>query len=384
MSSAWTADQLALRDTVGAFARERLNVDLPERLASGTFRRDLWEACAAFGVLGLPIPERYGGADQGAIATVLAMEALGRHCLDQGLLFSMHAHMWSVMMPMLRFGTDAQKERYLARLCDGSLIGAHGMSEPDSGSDAFALSTRAERVDGGFLLNGRKTFVTNAPVADLYLLFATVDRKRAMWGVTAFLIERGTPGLSISAPIKKMGLTTSPMADVILEDCRVPESALFGAAGGGSAIFNHSMAWERSCILASQVGAMDRQLDVCLRYARERRQFGRPIGDFQMVAGRLADMKVRLEAARLVLYHAARAMAEDDGADLASSLAKLFISEAAVASSLDAVRTHGGYGYMEEFGVERDIRDFLGGTLYSGTSDIQRLLVARHLGLRPS
>jgi alkylation response protein AidB-like acyl-CoA dehydrogenase len=258
------------------------------------------------------------------------------------------------------------------------------MSEPDSGSDAFALSTRAERVDGGFLLNGRKTFVTNAPVADLYLLFATVDRKRAMWGVTAFLIERGTPGLSISAPIKKMGLTTSPMADVILEDCRVPESALFGAAGGGSAIFNHSMAWERSCILASQVGAMDRQLDVCLRYARERRQFGRPIGDFQMVAGRLADMKVRLEAARLVLYHAARAMAEDDGADLASSLAKLFISEAAVASSLDAVRTHGGYGYMEECGVERDIRDFLGGTLYSGTSDIQRLLVARHLGLRPS
>jgi alkylation response protein AidB-like acyl-CoA dehydrogenase len=292
--------------------------------------------------------------------------------------------MWSVVMPVLTFGTELQRERYLEKLCNGTLVGAHGMSEPDSGSDAFSLRARAEPVDGGFLLNGTKTFVTNAPVADLFLLFATVDRKRGMWGITAFLIEKDTPGLTVSQPFRKMGLTTSPMAEVILEDCAVPEEARLGAVGQGAVLFNHSMAWERSCILASQVGAMEHQLEVCLRYAREREQFGRPIGDHQLVAARLADMKVRLEMSRLALYNAAWAMARDEDVEMASSVAKLYISEAAVESALDAIRTHGGYGYMEEFQVERDLRDFLGGTMYSGTSDIQRLLVARQMGLRPS
>jgi hypothetical protein len=384
MNLTWTDEQKALQETVESFAAGRLNDGLHERLSSSSFSRGLWQECADFGILGLPVPERYGGQDRGVIATILTMEALGRGCRDQGLLFSMHAHMWSVVMPILAFGTDEQRDRYLAPLCDGRLIGAHGMSEPDSGSDAFSMRTRADRVEDGYRLNGTKTFVTNAPIADMYVVFATVDRTKGMWGVTAFLIDKGTPGLSVSEPFKKMGLRTSPMAEIVLEDCVVPEDALLGKPGQGAAIFNHSMAWERSCILASQVGAMDHQLGVCLRYAKERKQFGKPIGDFQLVAARIADMKVRLDTSRLLLYRAAWAMAEDDGAEMASAVAKLYISEAALESALDAVRTHGGYGYMEEFEVERDLRDFLGGTMYSGTSDIQRLLVARHLGLRPT
>ena len=383
MDFTWSDEQKELQETVRSFASGRLNEGLSQRLAAAAFSRALWQECADFGILGLPIPEAWGGSDRGVVNTILAMEALGRGCRDQGLLFSMHAHMWSVVMPILAFGTDAQKSRYLTALCDGGLVGAHGMSEPDSGSDAFSMRTRAEAVEGGYRLNGTKTFVTNAPVADLFVVFATVDRNRGMWGVTTFLIEKGTPGLSVSEPFKKMGLRTSPMAEIVLDDCFVPHDAVLGKPGQGAVIFNHSMAWERSCILASQVGAMEHQLELCLRYAKDRKQFGRPIGDFQLVAARLADMKVRLDTSRLLLYRAAWAMAEDDGAEMASAVAKLYISEAAVASALDAVRTHGGYGYMEEFEVERDLRDFLGGTMYSGTSDIQRLLVARHMGLRP-
>ena len=383
MDFTWSDEQKELQETVQSFAAGRLNEGLSQRLAAASFSRALWQECADFGILGLPIPEAHGGSDRGVVNTILAMEALGRGCRDQGLLFSMHAHMWSVVMPILAFGTDAQKERYLTALCDGRVVGAHGMSEPDSGSDAFSMRTRAEAVGGGYRLNGTKTFVTNAPVADLFVVFATVDRKRGMWGVTTFLIDKGTAGLSVSEPFKKMGLRTSPMAEIVLEDCFVPDDAVLGKPGQGAVIFNHSMAWERSCILASQVGAMEHQLELCLRYAKERKQFGKPIGDFQLVAARLADMKVRLETSRLLLYRAAWAMAEDQDAEMASAVAKLYISEAAVASALDAVRTHGGYGYMEEFEVERDLRDFLGGTMYSGTSDIQRLLVARHMGLRP-
>jgi alkylation response protein AidB-like acyl-CoA dehydrogenase len=343
----------------------------------------LWRACADFGIQGLPIPEEYGGSGQDPLTTMLAMEALGRGCPDQGLLFSIHAHMWSIEMPILKFGTPEQRARYLPKLCDGSMIGAHGMTEPDTGSDAFGMRTRAVRQGDHYVLNGSKMFVTNAPEADLLLAFATVAPERGMWGITAFLIERNTPGLSIGNHIDKMGLTTSPMAEVVLEDCEIPAENLLGREGQGSVIFNHSMAWERSCILASTVGALDRQLDECVLYARERHQFGKPIGSFQLVAARIADMKVRLETARLLLYRAAWTHSSGGNNALEGALAKLYISEAAVQSGLDAIQIHGGYGFMKEFGIERDLRDAVGARLYSGTSEIQRLLIARHLGLSP-
>jgi alkylation response protein AidB-like acyl-CoA dehydrogenase len=224
-------------------------------------------------------------------------------------------------------------------------------------------------------------FVTNAPIADVALVFATVDPAKGMGGVTAFLVEKGTAGFRVSRNIDKMGLRTSPMGEVILEDCLVPVVNRLGAEGAGSSIFNSSMEWERSCILGSHVGAMEHQLEAAIRYTRERRQFGQKIGKFQSVANRIADMKVRLETARLLLYKVAWLKQVGKPAVMEAALAKLYLSECFVQSSLDAVRTYGGYGYMTELEVERDLRDAVGGTLYSGTSDIQRMIIARWLGL---
>ena len=376
------SEQLELRTQVIEFARRSL--DRASANGSEQFRRELWQECADFGILGLPVPHEYGGGEMGLLPTIVAMEALGYACRDHGLLFSMHAHMWAVVTPLLAFGTEEQKRQWLPGLIDGSLIGAHAMSEPDSGSDAFGLRTRAVRDGDSYVLDGTKTFVTNAPIADLTLVFATVARERGMWGLTAFMVERTTPGLSVSAPFRKLGLKSSPMAEVILENCRVPVASRIGAEGQGATVFNHSMGWERGCILGSQVGRMEAQLEACIAYARERRQFGKPIGNFQLIAAKLADMRVRFETSRLILYRAAAQLA--DGGDDAgySAMAKLHISEAAVQSALDAVQIHGGYGYMDEYSAERELRDAIGGQLYSGTSEILRLLIARQLGFSPS
>jgi alkylation response protein AidB-like acyl-CoA dehydrogenase len=380
MDFSLTPEQVEFRDAVRDFAIRSLEADPSPR----EFRRDLWDRIADFGILALPVPPEWGGSGMDVLTTTLAMEALGYGCRDHGLLFSVHAHMWAVLMPVLTFGTDEQKERYLKALAAGRLVGAHAMSEPDSGSDAFALRTRAVREGDGYVLNGVKTFVTNAPVGDVFVLFATVNPARGMWGVTAFLLDRDTPGLDVSAPFRKMGLSGSPMGEVILTDCRVPLEARLGAEGQGATIFNHSMGWERACILGSQVGRLERQLETALRYTSERTQFGRRIGDFQLVAARLADMRVRMETARLLLHRAAWAQSVGEDVALYAAMAKLHISEVAVQSGLDAVQVHGGYGYMQEFTPESELRDAVGGTLYSGTSEIQRMLIARALGLTPS
>ena len=380
MDFSWTDEQLAYKHAAIELGR-KLNDGLIERDRTGELSRAGWIACARFGLQGLPMPETYGGADADILTTMLTMEGLGYGCRDNGLIFAINAQMWSVQMPILDFGTPEQKERYLPRLIRGEFIGAHGMSEPDSGSDAYSLRTRAERRSEGYLLNGTKTFVTNAPVADLALVFATVDRGKGMWGVTAFLIDRGTPGFRVGGDIQKLGLRTSPMAEVILEDCLLPEANRLGPEGAGARIFNSSMEWERTGILASHLGAMERQLEVCVRYARERQQFGQAIGKFQSVSNRIVDMKVRLESARLLLYKVAWLKKNGQPAAQEAALAKLYLSECFLQSSLDAVRVHGGYGYMTEFEVERDLRDAVGGTIYSGTSDIQRAIAARLMGL---
>jgi hypothetical protein len=383
MDFSWSDEQLQLRKAVIDFARQALNGDFARREKIGEFSHDAWRECANFGVQGMPLPERFGGSARDVLTTMLAMEALGYACLDQGLLFSLHAQMWAIEMPLLKFGTEAQQQRYLPGLCDGRLIGAHGISEPGSGSDAFSMRTRAERRGDRYVLNGSKTFVTNAPVADLFVLFATVDPRKGMWGVTGFLIEKGTRGLSVGPKLDKMGLTTSPTSEVFLEDCEVAADQILGKVGQGATIFNHAMAWERSCILASTVGAMEHELEVCLKHAKERTQFGKPIGNFQLVAAKLADMKVRLETCKLLLYRAAWAFGQGEPNGLEGAIAKLSISEAAVVSALDAIQIHGGYGYMREYQVERHLRDNVAARLYSGTSEIQRLIVARHLGLTP-
>ncbi len=381
MEFGWTSEQRELRDAIVAFARRELPDDVAARDRAGAFSRDAWRRCAEVGIQGLPIPEEYGGAGADPLTAVLALEALGYGCPDAGLCFGINAQMWSVQMPILRSGTEAQRRRYLPKVCSGEWIGAHGMSEPDSGSDAFALRTRAEPADGGYVLTGTKTFVSNAPVADFFVIFGTIAREKGVLGITAFLVDRDTPGLSVGRPIEKMGLKTSPMAEVILEGCFVPAENRLGREGRAAGIFNDSMEWERGCLLASEVGAMERQLEEAVDYARTRKQFGKPIAEFQSVSNRLADMKVRLEAARLLVYQAAWTKQQGCPAAAAASVAKLFASEALVQSCLDAVQVRGGYGFTTEYGVERGLRDAVGSRLYSGTSDIQRAIIARSLGL---
>jgi alkylation response protein AidB-like acyl-CoA dehydrogenase len=377
----WTEEQIKYKKAVIDFAQKELNEGVIDRDRQGEFSRENWRKCADFGIQGLPFSEQYGGADEDIVTCMLMMEGLGYGCRDNGLIFGINAQMWSVQMPIFSYGSDEQKAKYLPGLCSGELIGAHGMSEPDSGSDAYSLRTRALKCDGGYLLNGTKMFVTNAPIADLHLVFATVDPSKGMWGVTGFIVEMGTPGFTVSRHLEKMGLRTSPMAELIFQDCFIPDKNRLGPEGIGAKIFNNSMEWERSCILGSHVGAMEHQLEESIRYARERTQFDQPIGKFQSVANRIVDMKLRLETARLLLYKVAWLKKVGKPALMEAALAKLYLSECFVQSGLDAIRVHGGYGYMTEFEVERDLRDAVGGLLYSGTSDIQRTIIARYLGL---
>ena len=381
MEFSWSSEQIELRDAVRTFARKSLGGEVITRDREGAFSRELWQRCAEFGIQGLPFPAEHGGSGEDAITTVVAMEALGYGCRDAGLLFAINAQMWSVQMPIHRFGSEEQKRRYLPRLCSGEWIGAHGMTEPDSGSDAFSLRTTAEPRGDCYVLNGAKTFVSNAPVADVFLVFGSVDRDKGVLGVTGFLVERDTPGFRVGRKIEKMGLTTSPMAELIFEDCEVPAENRLGREGRGAAIFNDSMEWERACIMAPCLGAMERQLEVCVKHAKARRQFGKPIAEFETVSNRLAAMKVRLETARLVTYRAAWTKQRNGPAAVDASIAKLYLSEAWIQSCMDAVQIHGGYGYTTEYEIERDLRDAIGGTLYSGTSDIQKAIIARGLGV---
>lgn len=381
MDLSFSADQLALKSSVIEFASKELNRNLRERERAGEFSRDAWRACARFGIQGLPIPEEFGGSEADILTTVLVMEGLGYACRDNGLIFSLNAQMWSIELPLLKFGTPAQKRAYLPGLVSGDLIGIHAMTEPDSGSDAFSMHTRVERRGDRYILNGSKLYITNAPVADVVIVFASLNPGHGFGGTCAFLVEKGTPGFDVSRSLDKMGLRTSPMGEIILTDCEVPIENRLGKEGAGLAIFNSSMEWERSCILASAVGAMQRQLETCVSYAQTRQQFGQAIGKFQSISNKIADMYVRLEAARLLIYKVAWLKQQGKAGLAEAALAKIFTSEAWVQSSLDAIQIHGAYGYMTEAEIERDLRDSLAGTIYSGTSEIQRMIIARTLGL---
>jgi alkylation response protein AidB-like acyl-CoA dehydrogenase len=376
-----SADQRELTEAAADFARKELNHDLLKREDAGEFPRDAWRACAKFGILGLPVPAELGGTDTDVLTTALVMEALGYGCQDNGLLFSLNAQMWSVELPLVAFGTESQQRRYLPPMVSGDILGGHAMTEPETGSDALHMRTRAERRGDHYVLNGAKQYITNAPVSDVFLVYASVTDRPGLAGLSAFLVDRATPGLMVSSGFEKMGLRTSPIGEIALDDCRVPVESRLGPEGAGMAIFNSSMEWERSCIFASVVGAMRRQLDECVAYARSREQFGQPIGKFQGVSNKLADMYVRLEAARLLIYRVAWLKQQGRSAPAEAAAAKLFTSEAFVQSSRDAIQAHGALGYMKETGIERDLRDALASTIYSGTSEIQRVVLARMLGL---
>lgn len=382
MDFALSSEQQLLRDSVIRFARGVLNPGVIERDQHGVFPRELWRRCAEVGLLGLPAPEDWGGSDTDPLGCAIALEALGYGCTDGGLTFSLCAHVLACVVPLWQHGSEAQKRRYLRGLCDGSLIGAHAITEPDSGSDTFAMRLRAERDAGGWRLTGSKTFISNGPVADVVVVFAITDATKGFHGgVTGFLVERGRAGFSAGQTFAKLGLRTSPVGELVFDHVRVEDDDVLGTVGGGAAVFGTAMDWERALLVAAHVGAIERLLETSIAYARSRSQFGQTIGKFQAVAHKIADMKVQLEAARLLTYRTASRLGKSRAISLDAAITKLFVSETLVKAALDAVQLHGGYGFMVEYEVERALRDAIGATIYSGTSEMQRNIIARWLGL---
>jgi alkylation response protein AidB-like acyl-CoA dehydrogenase len=293
----------------------------------------------------------------------------------------MNASLWTVSIPILLHGTDAQKKRYLPGLCDGTILGANGASEPEAGSDIFGMASTAKRTESGYILNGSKIWVTSGPVADLFVCYASTSPDRGILGISAFLVPKETPGFRVVREIPKMGLRTVPMGELAFEDCQLPLDALLGREGRGAEVFNASMEWERGSILASALGTMRRQLERCIDHARHRQQFGKPIGKFQAVANRIVEMKLRLETCRPLVYQIGWLKEQGKDATMQAALAKLHVSDCFVKNSLDAVQIFGASGYVTETGIERDLRDSVGSLIYSGTNDIQRNIIARELGL---
>lgn len=382
MDFGFSSSQRTWHDAALAFAeRELQEDDLRGRDLRQEFWREGWNRCARFGIQALPIPEEFGGRGLGLSETIAAMEGLGYGCRDNGLLFAINACLWTVTLPLITFGTDEQQRRYLPKLGAEGLVGANAASESGAGSDIFAMTTSAEPSRGGWVLNGRKTWITAGPVADMFVAYATIDRARGPLGITAFLVEKDAPGFSVAREIPKMGMRTAPMAEMRFENCWVGEDAVLGKVGRGVEVFRASMNWERGAILAAALGTMRRQLDRCCAFARERRQFDQPIGKFQAVSHRIAEMAVRLETCRPLVYKVGWLVDRGEDASFAAAAAKLHVSECFVQNSLDAVRTFGALGYVVEGEIERDLRDSVGSLIFSGTNDVQKAIIARELRL---
>ena len=375
-------EQRLLKAEIIRFAKAELSPGAKERDEHHEFPREQWLKCGQMGLQGLVVPAEYGGSGLDALSTAIALEALGYGCEDGGLVFSICAHLLACVVPIWKHGTEEQKQRYLPDLCRGRLIAVNAMTEPAGGSDAFAMKTRAVADGDAFVVNGAKTFSSNGPVADLAVLYAaTHPDKGYMGGVTAFLVEASTPGFVKGQTFHKMGLRSCAIGELVFEDARIDKGAVLGSVGGGGPIFAQSMEWERICLVAAHVGTMQRLLEQAVEYARTRKVFGKRIGEFQAVSHAIADMKVRLEASRLLVYHAATRLTVARNVGMDASITKLFVSESLVKSAMDTVQILGGYGFMTEYGVERVLRDAVGGTIYSGTSQMQRNIIAGWLGL---
>lgn len=383
MEISWTKEQLDYKAQVIKFAEENLNNSIVERDKDCVFSREDWEKCAEFGIQGLASPIKYGGQNDEVdiLGTILAMEGLGYGCRDNGLPFGLNAQMWTVQFPILKFGTELQKEKYLKPLASGKMMGCHGLTEPNAGSDVFNMETFAEKVEGGYVLNGSKRLITFGPIADIVLVFAKTNVKLGKWGYSVFIVEKGTKGYTAGKNEPKMGMRTVPFGDLTFEDCFIPEENLLGKEGAGWSIAISSLEYDRFTIFASQLGAMEYQLDSTIKFVKERKQFGKPISEFQSVSNRIADMKLRLETSRLLLYRVASLKTQGKSVLMEAAMLKLYLSESFVESSMDAIRCHGGNGYLTEHQIERNLRDAVGGVIYAGTSDIQRNIISKSLGL---
>ncbi|MBW1807212.1 MAG: acyl-CoA dehydrogenase family protein [Deltaproteobacteria bacterium] len=374
----FTEEQLAFKEQVIKFARKEIAPRCREHDLASRFDRESFRKLGEFGILGLHLPEEFGGSDADVVTTVLAGEALGEAGVDGGLTLSYGAHTFLCADNILKHGSQEQKERYLPGLSSGEMIGCMGLTEPSAGSDVAAMRTRAEKKGDKYILNGSKIFITNGPVADVAVVYATLDRSLKHAGISAFVVDKDTPGFSTGAPLHKMGVRTSMTSELFFEDCQIPEENLLGVEGGGFMMAMQTVEWDRSTLMAPFLGGSQFALERCAQYASERKQFGKPIADYQAIKLKLANMKIFLEATRALVYRIA--WCKDQGRPLShleAAVAKLFIGDWSLGPANDAITLMGGYGYCHEYDMERNFRDGRLAAIGGGTSEIQKLIISK-------
>ncbi len=372
-----TAEQELVRDTARGFAQKRLRPNSAEWEAAAAFPREVLAEMGALGLLGMTVPQEWDGAGLDYLTYAIALEEIAAG--DGALSTLMSGHNSVGCMPILEYGTDAQKQTYLRPLARGEMICAFCLTEPQGGSDAAAITTRAERTPEGYVLNGVKQFITSGHTADIALIFAVTDPKAGKKGISAFIAETSNPGYRVARVEKKMGQNASDTCEVVLEDLRVSADTLLGAEGEGYRIALANLEGGRIGIASQAIGMARAALELAIDYARERITFGKPIIEHQLVGARLARMATSLEAARLLVYHAAEIKSAGRPCLKEASMAKLLATETAEQVCSDAIQTLGGNGYIQGFDVERIFRAVRGSKIYEGTNDIQQLVIARAL-----
>jgi alkylation response protein AidB-like acyl-CoA dehydrogenase len=372
-----TDEQALLRSTVREFAEAEIRPHVMEWDTAQAFPPSLWPRLAGLGLTGIQFPEEYGGSAMSAVDYCICIEELARVC--PGVALSVAAHNGLCSAHIMMFGTAEQKQRFLPRLMNGEAIGAWGLTEAGAGSDAAAMRTVAARQGDGWVINGSKHFITHGKIGSVVVVMAVSDRTKGHRGVSAFIVEQGTAGMSAGKKEDKLGMRASDTSELIFEDCRVPASQLLGDEGQGFINTLQVLDAGRIGIAALSVGLAQGAYEAALRYAKERRQFGQPIASFQAIQWKLADNAVRIEAARLLTYHAAFLKDRGLRTTRESSMAKLYSSEIAVKAADDCVQIHGGYGFVKDYPAEKYFRDVKLLTIGEGTSEIQRLVIARQL-----
>ncbi|MDM5196346.1 acyl-CoA dehydrogenase AcdA [Bacillus hominis] len=366
-----------IRKMVRDFARNEVAPTAAERDEEERFDRALFDQMAELGLTGIPWPEEYGGIGSDYLAYVIAIEELSRVCASTGVTLSAHTSLagW----PIFKFGTEEQKQKFLRPMAEGKKIGAYGLTEPSSGSDAGGMRTTAKRDGDHYILNGSKIFITNGGIADIYVVFALTDPDSKQRGTSAFIVESDTPGFSVGKKESKLGIRSSPTTEIMFEDCRIPVENLLGEEGQGFKVAMQTLDGGRNGIAAQAVGIAQGALDASVEYARERHQFGKPIAAQQGIGFKLADMATDVEAARLLTYQAAWLESEGLPYGKESAMSKVFAGDTAMKVTTEAVQVFGGYGYTKDYPVERYMRDAKITQIYEGTQEIQRLVISRML-----
>jgi len=376
-----TEDQRMIREMAKRFSDEEIIPHARENDVTERFPLEILRKMAPLGFLGGPIPEEYGGAGLDFISDAIVFEEIGRGCSSVRTIVSVQVSL--VELSILHWGTEEQKRRFLPLLCRGELLGAFAITEPEAGSDAVSIKTSAVKKGDGWLINGSKTWISTGDVADIVVIFAQTDPSKGHKGITAFIVEKGTPGFTTREIKGKLGLRSADTAQLFFEECPIPDSALLGNVGEGFKIAMSSLDNGRYGVAAGCVGIIQGCIDACVKYAQERHQFGRPIASFQLVQDMIARMVVDRDAARLLVYRAGDLKNRGIRNTLETSIAKYFASEAAMRAATDAIQVHGAYGYSNEYPVERYLRDAKVATIYEGTSQIQKLIIGEHvLGIK--